>query len=39
MQNPLDAYLKASSQRAIVLDGGFGTELARLGKDLGQVRP
>lgn len=34
--DPLTAYLKAKKQRALVLDGGFGTELARLGKDLSQ---
>ena len=34
--DPLTAYLNAKKQRALVLDGGFGTELARMGKDLGQ---
>ena len=31
---PITAYLEAKRQRNLVLDGGFGTELARLGKDL-----
>ena len=33
--DPLTAYLQAKGQRNLVLDGGFGTELARHGKDLG----
>ena len=39
MANILDRYQASTKQKALVLDGGFGTELARLGKDLGQVMP
>ncbi len=35
----LETIVKESGKKAVVLDGGFATQLERIGKDLAQVAP
>jgi S-methylmethionine-dependent homocysteine/selenocysteine methylase len=37
--NPLQAVLETCGRRAVILDGGFATQLERIGKDLSQAWP
>lgn len=37
--NPLSKILEDTAKKAVILDGGFGTELERIGKDYQNVRP
>ena len=37
--NPLSKFLEDAAKKAVILDGGFGTELERIGKDYQNVRP
>ena len=37
MHNPFHDVLSLNGRKAVILDGGFGTELERQGKDYGQV--
>ena len=37
MHDPFHDVLALNGRKAVILDGGFGTELERQGKDYGQV--